>query len=298
MVNRHHLDAVNKKSLTLLTGDGLYLSATLFEPTAEANGDVLVIASALGVPRYFYYKFAGFLASKGCSVISFDYRGIYESRGVARSGSEMIMEEWGKFDIEAALKFALDTLNSERVFYLGHSCGGQLLGLAPSCTEIDRMVFVASQLGYWRLWPRPLSYGVLMTWQIISLMVPFFDYLPTKKMGISSLNLPSGVAGQWSKWGKTQDYLFNEEHNLETYRYSQLAKPLLSYHFSDDKLFAPAASVDALLAKYERATVTRREIKPAHINAKSIGHFGFFKERFKDTLWQETLKWFNNKDTG
>lgn len=290
------MDAINKKSLTLQTGDGLRLAATLFEPSSETNGDVLVIASALGVPRYFYFKFAGFLASKGYSVITFDYRGIYESRKVARSGSEMTMDEWGKFDIEAALKYALDKLNSKRLLYMGHSCGGQLLGLAPSCTEIDRIAFVACQLGYWRLWPWPLSYGVLMTWQTISFMVPFFDYLPTKKMGISSLNLPSGVAEQWSKWGKTKDYLFNDDLGLDTSLYRKLDKPLLSYHFSDDKLFAPEASVDALLAKYEQATVTRREIEPANIKAKSIGHFGFFKERFRETLWRETLEWFENRD--
>lgn len=285
---------VTKKTISLQTGDGLSLAATLFKPSSKSNNATLVIASALGVPRYFYFKFASFLASRGYSVITFDYRGIYESRKVSRSGSEMKMKEWGIFDIEAALKYALDELNTERLLYMGHSCGGQLLGLAPSCTHIDRIAFVACQLGYWRLWPWPLSYGVLMIWQIIGLMVPFFDYLPTKIMGISSLNLPSGVAEEWSQWGKTPEYLFNEVHNIDTSRYGHLSKPLLSYHFKDDKLFAPAASVDALIAKYEKATVTKRNIDPDNVDAISIGHFGFFKERFRESLWQDTLEWFED----
>lgn len=282
---------VTEQSLSLPTGDGLDLAATLFETPAKTKSKTVVIGSALGVPRYFYFKFARFLASKDYSVITFDYRGIYESRNVPRSGSEMTMKDWGMFDIEAALKFALDELNTGKLIYIGHSCGGQLLGMAPSSIHIDRIVFVACQLGYWRLWPWPLRYGVLMTWQTIALMVPFFDYLPTKMMGISSLNLPSGVAKQWSQWGKTPHYLFNKKHNIDASRYGQLAVPLLSYHFKDDQLFAPAASVNALLAKYKKSDITRREINPGSIDSKSIGHFGFFKERFRDTLWEETSQW-------
>ena len=166
------------------------------------------------------------------------------------------------------------------------------MGLAPTSTRVDRIAFVACQLGYWKLWPRLLSLGVLFTWQTITVMVPFFDYLPTRFMGISSLNLPSGVAKQWAQWGKTPDYLFNNKHKLDTSRYSKLAIPLLSYHFDDDRLFAPEEAVDALLAKYSRATVEKRNIDPKELNMKSIGHFGFFKERLKDSLWMDTLEWF------
>lgn len=248
------------------------------------------------MPRYFYYKFAKFFASRGYSVVTFDYRGIYESRRSVTSGSDITMEEWGTYDIEAALKFATRELHTDSLYYLGHSCGGQLLGLAPTCTRVDRIAFVACQLGYWKLWPRPLNLGVLMTWQTISVMVPFFDYLPTRFMGISSLNLPSGVAKQWAQWGKTPDYLFNDKHQLDTSRYSKLAIPLLSYHFDDDRLFAPEESVDALLAKYSQATVEKRNIDPKALSMKSIGHFGFFKERLKDSLWMDTLDWFEKQE--
>ncbi|MDX1585664.1 MAG: alpha/beta fold hydrolase [Balneolaceae bacterium] len=290
------MSELSKQSISLQTEDGLSLAATLFKPADNAKKETLVVASALGVPRYFYYKFAAYFASHGYSVITFDYRGIYESRRVSLSGTEMSMEQWGSLDIEAALKFARQECETERLHYLGHSCGGQLLGLAPSSTRVDRIAFVACQLGYWKLWPWPLRYGVLMTWQTISLMVPFFDYLPTRIMGISSHNLPSGVAEQWSKWGKTPDYLFNEIHGIDTSRYGKLHKPLLSYHFKDDTLFAPAASVNALLNKYEHAAITKKEIDPESLNLGSIGHFGFFKERFKDLLWLDTLNWFANKE--
>jgi len=290
------LSELREKSYSLKTDDGLSLAATLFEPSEIKERRTLVIASALGVPRYFYYKFARYFASKGYSVVTFDYRGIYESRESVKSGSEITMEEWGEYDIEAALKFALNELKTEKLFYLGHSCGGQLLGLAPCSMQVDRVAFVACQLGYWKLWPWPLSYAVLMTWQVIAIMVPFFDYLPTRMMGISSLNLPSGVAKQWAHWGKTPGYLFNEKHQLDTSRYEKLAIPLLSYHFTDDLLLAPAESVDALLAKYPQAIIKKRNIDPNDISMKNIGHFGFFKERLKSSLWREVLEWFETKD--
>ena len=290
------MSELREKSYSLKTDDGLSLAATLFEPSEIEERRTLVIASALGVPRYFYYKFARYFASKGYSVVTFDYRGIYESRESVKSGSEITMEEWGKYDIEAALKFALNELKTEKLFYLGHSCGGQLLGLAPGSMQVDRVAFVACQLGYWKLWPWPLSYAVLMTWQVIAIMVPFFDYLPARMMGISSLNLPSGVAKQWAHWGKTPGYLFNEKHQLDTSRYEKLAIPLLSYHFTDDLLLAPADSVDALLAKYRQAIIKKRNIDPNDISMKNIGHFGFFKERLKSSLWREVLEWFETKD--
>ncbi len=290
------MSELREKSYSLKTDDGLSLAATLFEPSEIEERRTLVIASALGVPRYFYYKFARYFASKGYSVVTFDYRGIYESRESVKSGSEITMEEWGKYDIEAALKFALNELKTEKLYYLGHSCGGQLLGLAPGSMQVDRVAFVACQLGYWKLWPWPLSYAVLMTWQVIAIMVPFFDYLPARMMGISSLNLPSGVAKQWAHWGKTPGYLFNEKHQLDTSRYEKLAIPLLSYHFTDDLLLAPADSVDALLAKYRQAIIKKRNIDPNDISMKNIGHFGFFKERLKSSLWREALEWFETKD--
>ncbi|HKL19151.1 MAG TPA: alpha/beta fold hydrolase [Halalkalibaculum sp.] len=290
------MSELREKSYSLKTDDGLSLAATLFEPSEIEERRTLVIASALGVPRYFYYKFARYFASKGYSVVTFDYRGIYESRESVKSGSKITMEEWGKYDIEAALKFALNELKTEKLYYLGHSCGGQLLGLAPGSMQVDRVAFVACQLGYWKLWPWPLSYAVLMTWQVIAIMVPFFDYLPTRRMGISSLNLPSGVAKQWAHWGKTPGYLFNEKHQLDTSRYEKLAIPLLSYHFTDDLLLAPADSVDALLAKYRQAIIKKRNIDPNDISMKNIGHFGFFKERLKSSLWREVLEWFETKD--
>lgn len=292
------MPAFTEQNLTLTTGDNHKLAATVFKPADTNVNHTLLIGSALGVPRYFYFKFARYFAENGYSVVTFDYRGIYESKETISSGSEITMAEWGSLDIEAALQYAGEILRADKLFYLGHSCGGQLLGLAPSSKKIDRAAFIACQSGYWKLWPGPLRYGVFLTWQLLFMMVPFFEYIPTKMLGISSLNLPSGVARQWANWGTSPGYLFNEKHRLDTSRYAELRFPILSYHFDDDILLAPPKAVDALLAKYAAAPITKRSIKPGLLNQKKIGHFGYFKERLRETLWQETLEWFNGTEPG
>ena len=45
----------------------------------------VLIVSAMGVPQRFYADFAEWLASQGHAVMSFDYRGVGESRPAAHA---------------------------------------------------------------------------------------------------------------------------------------------------------------------------------------------------------------------
>jgi hypothetical protein len=53
--------------------------------------------------------------------------------------------------------------------------------------------------------------------------------------------------------------------------------------------FAPQAAVDFLIDKYQNAEVQKRHLRPADHGVKAIGHFGIFREKFQDTLWQLLL---------
>ncbi len=77
---------------------------------------------------------------------------------------------------------------------------------------------------------------------------------------------------------------------LDLSRYRTLAIPILAYSFEDDTL-APRPSVEALLQEYPSADVTHKHLVPSTINEAPIGHFGFFRGRFRKTLWQETADW-------
>lgn len=67
------------KELILKTPDHFPLSVKIFEPEIS-NGKLLLINSATGVKQQIYFSFAKYLAEKGFTVITYDYRGIGESK--------------------------------------------------------------------------------------------------------------------------------------------------------------------------------------------------------------------------
>lgn len=251
----------------------------------------MVIGSALGVPRYIYFKLALFFAEHGFNVLCFDYRGVYESQSSKIAGSEMRMYDWGNFDINAALEWSLRNWNPNKLIYIGHSCGGQLLGLATQASKIDAAIFIASVSGYWKLWPLPQKMGLWSVWQIITLIAFWFDDFPARKLQLSSTNIPAGVATEWARWGKSRNYLWDNISQQDLIRYQNLRFPLLALGFADDHYFGPPKAVKKLLEYYPSTRQTFRIIKPESYNRESIGHFGSLKKDFRDTLWKELLQW-------
>lgn len=201
------------------------------------------------------------------------------------------MADWGRFDIDAALKWALDECQGEEIIYMAHSCGGQLVGLAPNSSRIDKAVFIACQSGYWKLWSIPYRWGVWAVWTLIPLITPWFDDFPARALGLSSVNIPSGVARQWAKWGKSTNYLWDFISEEDIKRYQGLTFPLLSLGFSDDRYFGPPAATEKLLAYYPKARKDLKIVSPSDYKKNSIGHFGFFKEDFKQSLWKDFANW-------
>jgi predicted alpha/beta hydrolase len=54
---------------------------------------------------------------------------------------------------------------------------------------------------------------------------------------------------------------------------------------------APLRAVEALAKLYPNARWETRPLTPHEVGAKAIGHFGFFRERFRDSLWREAADW-------
>src|SRR3989442_4801587 len=126
--------------------DGHRLGATLFRP-ASSNGRALQINAAAGVKQEYYGKFAAYLAERGFTVLTFDYRGI------GRSGSFRLknakMRDWAELDAAAALDF-LGKNFPAKLMAIGHSFGGQSFALIPGAERLAAALAVGSQSGYWR----------------------------------------------------------------------------------------------------------------------------------------------------
>ncbi len=276
--------AIDVTELSLSCDDGCSLAATR---VCGGNAVGVVIASALGVPRRFYLPFARYLAGRGCDVLCFDNRGI-DGSGREADLKQLALSDWATQDLQAALR-AQQARSPQALALLGHSLGGQLTGLVPAAEQLDKLVLVGASSPWAPLYPLRPRLRMQLLWRVL---IPWFGrgraMFPARKVGLSSIDIPTNAVRDWSRWGLSPDYLFDPRHGLDVSRYARLCMPLLSYSFADDD-FAVRPAVERLLRHYSAAAIERRHIgKPLH---GSIGHFGYFRPAMRDSLWAQTADW-------
>lgn len=246
---------------------------------------MLLIAPATGVKQDFYHKFAGFLQNNGIAVVTFDYCGIGQS--LKRPIKEITCNamDWGKKDLESVINYVLQNFPSHKKCLLGHSIGGQLIGLAKSSIHMDKIILVAAQSGYWKFWTGYARTKMWFNWHILfPLLTSLFGYFPSKKVSRME-NLPRNVAKQWRNWGKHADYMFSQLSANETV-FEELTVEMTAYSIEDDK-FAPKKAVNWMTEKYSNAPIKTLHLEPSKFETDSIGHFGVFRDKFENTLWKK-----------
>jgi predicted alpha/beta hydrolase len=268
--------------IALTASDGYRLGATRYGERADK---AVLILPATGVPQRYYAKFAAWLATQGFQVLTFDYRGIGQSlRGHVRSVRAR-MRDWVLLDAAAAMR---SLASFPKVSVVGHSFGGQALGLLPEPGRVTSALIVGSQSGYWKNWP-PLARAWM--WPTMHFAIPgvtrLLGYFPSSRFGIGE-DLPKGVAIEWASWCRNPTYLVGALRVEDAY--ARFAAPLRAYAFSDDP-FGPLGAVKKLLELYPGSPAEVRHLKPADLGVARIGHFGFFREQFRDTLWREASEW-------
>lgn len=282
------------QEMVISSAHGAQLHAHIFdEAGAKAT---LVVAAALGVPQSYYKKFGEFCAAQGVRTITFSYRGIESSTLGTLSGYETKLQHWGQHDTDAVIAHALKNHPNTPTYLIGHSCGGQVCGLAPSTKHLSGIIFVAAQSSYWQHWPWPSRLGMgALFYAFLPALNIGGPYLRAKRLRIFPLDIPSGVIRQWTQWGRRPGYLFDPAHQIDPAHYQNYRdfdRPILAYSFPDDT-YAPPRAVAALLQQFPRAPIEHRTPNPKDHGGK-IGHFGFFHPRCQDTLWTDTVRWINS----
>ncbi len=279
---------VRHEPARLRAADGYALAADVFHPAGPPRAAALV-APAMGVRRGFYAPLARYLAEAGVVALSLDYRGMGESRPASLRGFPARLRDWGEQDLAAGVAELSRRAPGAPLLWVGHSVGGQLLGLLPEA-PVRAAVFLGSQSGWSGHW-RGAGRAVMATvwWAVIPASTAVAGYLPMRALGQGE-DVPAGVAREWASWGRHRRYIGRYADAAGGLGFARYAGPIRSYAFSDD-VYAPPAACAGLLALYQRARIELKVVRPADLGARSLGHFEPLRERFRETLWREMRDW-------
>jgi predicted alpha/beta hydrolase len=255
---------------------------------------VVLINPATSVRARYYARFASFLHGHGFDVVTYDYRGIGESRPASLRGFEAGWIDWGRLDVEAAIQFAGQAFPGQPIQIVAHSVGGFLIGLAASSHRISRVFTVGAQFAYWRDYAREKRLRMFLKWHVaMPALTALFGYFPGSRLGWLE-DTPRGVVRDWTArhpgFEDTWRSLSKAERQELVDRFAALRGETLAVSLSDDEFGTPEA-IQRLLAYYRNSPCTHLHLKPEVVGERKIGHFAFFHSRFEQNLWQIPLAW-------
>jgi predicted alpha/beta hydrolase len=183
--------------------------------------------------------------------------------------------------MSAALEALGDRAPGAPLWAVGHSVGGQLIGLMDNHQRLQGVVTVGTSFGYWGYMPGLYRWFVFGMWYgAVPLLTRLNGYLPAQRLGLGE-DLPAGVAREWARWGKRRDY-FSQELAQEP-GFQQLSVPWKAILLKDDKI-ATRRNAEPLYALYPRVALEVEELDPTAEGYGAIGHLGFFS-RTRRSLW-------------
>jgi predicted alpha/beta hydrolase len=280
----------------IVADDGVRLAASLYEPVGKPKA-ALQIHAGMGVKRQFYRHFARYLAERGYAVLSFDVRGMGESRHEPLPRCQATIGDWTGKDMPAALAWLARRFPDVPRFVVGHSLGGQLTGLLPNHELLSGLVLVFAPRGDHQV-ASPLGklQGLLLLRMYMPLTIPLFGYAPVRFV-MTAQDLPAGVARDWIRQIYHPGWIPGDcaARGEESY-YDKFQVPVLSLALDGDAL-APPANCAKLLSEYFTGCpsefVTLRASDAAE--RAQLTHLGYFRKKFADSRWVQVAAWLDRR---
>lgn len=284
---------IRATEITFPALDGFPLAGTLIE--GDGSGPLALISSAAAVPRGIYRRFAEHLVADHAfrAVLTYDYRGVSASRIPKGWHPAPMMVDWAKMDMPAALERLETVAPGHRMVGIGQSFGGQALGLSGRADRFERYMMVAVMSGHWRYTSEPMK--VFASMNLVGVPLALLTGRVPGWIGLGE-TLPGPVFRQWARWGRNPDYFFADKAMDATRRFASVTTPILAIGAEDDPWGTPRAQ-EALLKMYVNAPIERIWLSPPG-GGQSIGHIGFFRSAFRDTLWTLATDWLTGAKPG
>ncbi|GGG56933.1 alpha/beta hydrolase family protein [Epilithonimonas arachidiradicis] len=278
------------QSINILTEDNYSLSTHLFEPE-NSNGKLLLINSATGVKQQIYFSFAQFFSEQGFTVMTYDYRGIGQSKPDKMKGFEASMRIWGTKDYKAVTSYIKINFPDYQKFCLGHSVGALILGMNGDSELFNEFIFVGTQnafvgnLKFKTKIEAYLGFGIAQP-----LSTRLLGYFPANWFGLGE-SLPLGTAFDW------RTLILNKKStNKLLEKVDDFSRNLTQKVFvirAEDDVWLTEKGVKSLLENtYPNLKPTYRIIKTSESEKGEIGHINFFRS-YNKKLWNIILKELN-----
>ena len=270
--------------------DGHLLTGTLFKPGSIKAA--IMIAPATGIKRQFYNAFANYLCENGYAVLSYDNRGIGESKGASINASNPSLTSWGCLDMTAVLEYLKKDFPNVDYHLIGHSAGGQLAGLMKNANDLKSMFNFGSASGSLKYARYPFK---IKSWLYLNIYISvcnlLFGHTKSHWVGMGE-PLPENVGKEWRKWCNGSGYVMVDlNHKIREHLYDEINIDSLWVHAEDDEI-ANYDTVKDMIRVFSKINAEILTLRPEEYGYKSIGHMKFFhKKRYK--LWRLVIDWLN-----
>lgn len=275
---------IQYENLNVTCSDQYILAARFYSAKTHIALQPILIGPATGITANFYHHFAVWLTEQGHPVMTFDFRGIGKSLHGKLKDSKASIQNWGQLDLPAMIDALRSKTNLDKITIIGHSAGGQLLGIAANHDKVEKLIAVAGSSGHVKnLKGRTKLLAPIMFKLIFPISRYTLGYGPTSKIGMGE-DLPKDVAKQWAEFCSHAGYVSNAlgKTIFEDY-HAEVKTPITVLWASDDEI-ATEANVRDFLRLYPNTTTNMIEIIPQQHHHSMIGHMSMFKKSHQN-IW-------------
>lgn len=290
----------NQSNVTIVAADGYRLGARLFAPRCSSSlVSVAVINSGAGLGQQFYAAFAEYLASHGVPTLTYDYRGIGESKPPTLRGFAADVEMWGSKDCAAVVNWMKSRFPESRLAVVGHSVGAIVTGFVNNGRLIDDVLTIGGHTGYWGDYRLAWRVPMFLMWHtVLPVATVLNGYFPGRRMRLGD-DLPRGVALQWAGrlrpdlWWNLREAGGAPDHvriQAVRSRFAALHCNAFAFRLADDP-FASASATTRLKTLFENCRFMERTFQPEQLGRRRGGHFAYFNPRYASPLWTQAHAW-------
>jgi predicted alpha/beta hydrolase len=229
------------------------------------------------------------MAERGFTLLAYDYRGIGDSKYEIPAPPAQVALDWARVDQTTAADYLLARFPHLTPMVIGHSFGGQMLGISPHAATWCAALLVASAHGYWAKWPAPRKYR---GWCKSFVLRRVLSLLPAwlQQRVVNDGLVPPTVTLEMMIYARSMHFIVDRKGGPVRPHNELLRVPLRHITFTDDAVVPPGAEIEVPFV-YPNAIWMPDLKRPADYGAESVGHFGFFRRSMPRAAWDDAANW-------